>query len=101
MARRAAALSGPLSDRDTTPQAAIKRQLIVFPDLPSFGRFARVPLCVPAGRFVTSGLVAAPLTQIQTVEQMMAQQRNRPRSTSEVPPEIQTKDLSGNYRISF
>jgi hypothetical protein len=36
--------------------------------------------------------VAAPLRQIQTVEQMMAaQQRDRPPSTSEVPPEIQTK----------
>ena len=43
-------------------------------------------LCAALGR-----LVAAPLTQIQTVEQMIAQQRNGPRPASEVPPEIQTK----------
>jgi len=46
--------------------------------------------------------VAAPLTQIQTVDQMMTQQQNCPRSASEVSPEIQTKlvhaSLAKQYR---
>ncbi len=42
-------------------------------------------------RTALGNLVAAPLTQIQTVEQMMAQQRARPQSISEVPPELETK----------
>jgi hypothetical protein len=42
-------------------------------------------------RAALGGLVAVPLTQIRTVDQMMTQQQNRPRSASEVPPEIQTK----------
>jgi hypothetical protein len=37
------------------------------------------------------GLVAAPLTQIQTVDQMLAQQQDRPRPASDIPVEIQTK----------
>lgn len=36
-------------------------------------------------------LLMAPLTQIQTVDQMMAQERGGPRATSEIPPEIQTE----------
>jgi hypothetical protein len=52
---------------------------------------ARAERAIDMLRAALGGLVAAPLTQIQTVEQMMAQQQNRPRSTSEVPPEIQTK----------
>lgn len=52
---------------------------------------ARAERAIGMLRAALGDLVAAPLTQIQTVEQMMAQQRNRPPSTSEVPPEIQTK----------
>jgi len=52
---------------------------------------ARAEHAISMLRPALGGLVASPLTQIQTVEQMMAQQRNHPRSTSEVPPEIQTK----------
>ena len=52
---------------------------------------ARAERAIGMLRTALGDLVAAPLTQIQTVEQMMAQQRNRPPSTSEVPPEIQTK----------
>ena len=52
---------------------------------------ARAERAIAMLRAALGGLVAAPLTQIQTIEQMMAQQQNRPRSTSEVPPEIQTK----------
>jgi hypothetical protein len=52
---------------------------------------ARAERAIAMLRSALGGLVAAPLTQIQAVEQMMAQRRNRPRSTSEVPPEIQTK----------
>ncbi len=47
---------------------------------------ATAMLCTALGN-----LVAAPLTQIQTVEQMMAQQRGQPVSSSEVPAEIETK----------
>jgi hypothetical protein len=36
-------------------------------------------------------LVAAPLTQIQTVDQMLAQQQDRPRPVSDIPVELQTK----------
>jgi hypothetical protein len=42
-------------------------------------------------RAALGDLAGAPLTQIQTIEQMMGQQRGRPQSTSEVPPEIETK----------
>jgi hypothetical protein len=42
-------------------------------------------------RTALSNLVAAPLTQIQTVEQMMAEQRGQPVSSLEVPTEIETK----------
>ena len=52
---------------------------------------ARAERAIAMLRAALGGLVAAPLTQIQTVEQMMAQQRDRRRSASEVPPEIQTK----------
>jgi hypothetical protein len=52
---------------------------------------ARAERAIAMLRAALGGLVAAPLTQIQTVEQMMAQQRDRPRSASDVPPEIQTK----------
>jgi hypothetical protein len=62
------------------------RSLIV-----SVNSAARAERAIAMLRAALGGLVAAPLTQIQTVEQMMAQQQNRPRSTSEVPPEIQTK----------
>jgi hypothetical protein len=51
---------------------------------------ARAERAIALLRAALGGLVAAPLTQIQTVEQMMSQQRDRPRSASEVPPEIQT-----------
>ena len=52
---------------------------------------ARAERAIAMLRAALGGLVAAPLTQIQTVEQMMAQQRDRPRSASDIPPEIQTK----------
>src|SRR5271170_6404680 len=52
---------------------------------------ARAERAIAMLRAALGGLVAGPLTQIQTVEQMMAQQRNPPRSASEIPPEIQTK----------
>lgn len=52
---------------------------------------ARAERAIAMLRATLGGLVAAPLTQIQTVEQMMTQQQNRPRAASEVPPEIQTK----------
>ena len=52
---------------------------------------ARAERAIDMLRAALGGLVTAPLTQIQTVEQMMAQQRNGPRPASEVPPEIQTK----------
>ena len=51
---------------------------------------ARAERAIAMLRTALGGLVAAPLTQIQTVEQMLAQQQNRSRSTSAVPPEIQT-----------
>jgi len=62
------------------------RSLIVNVNSAARAERAIAMLCAALGR-----LVAAPLTQIQTVEQMMAQQRNGPRPASEVPPEIQTK----------
>ena len=52
---------------------------------------ARAERAIGMLRAALGELVAAPLTQIQTVEQMMARPRNRPPSTSEVPPEVQTK----------
>ena len=42
-------------------------------------------------RAALGGLVMAPLTQIQSVEQMMAQQQNGRPPAPEVPPEIQTQ----------
>jgi hypothetical protein len=62
------------------------RSLIVNVNSAARAERAAAMLCAALG-----GLVAAPLTQIQTVEQMMAQRRNGPRPASEVPPEIQTK----------
>jgi hypothetical protein len=49
---------------------------------------ARAKRAIAMLRDALGELLMAPLTQIQTVEQMMAQQRSRPRATSEVPPEI-------------
>ena len=63
-----------------------ERSLIVNVNSP-----ARAERAITMLRTALSGLVTAPLTQIQTVDQMMAQQQNRPRSAPEVPPEIQTK----------
>ena len=62
------------------------RSLIVNVNSAARAERAIAMLCAALGR-----LVATPLTQIQTVEQMMAQQRNGPRPASEVPPEVQTK----------
>ena len=62
------------------------RSLIVNVNSAARAERAIAMLCAALG-----GLVAAPLTQIQTVEHMMAQKRNGPRPASEVPPEIQTK----------
>ena len=52
---------------------------------------ARAERAIAMLRAALGGLVTAPLTKIQTVDQMMTQQQNRPRSASEIPPEIQTK----------
>jgi hypothetical protein len=47
-------------------------------------------------------LVAAPLTQIQNIDQMMAQHQGQPRPASDIPPEVQTKlvhqSLDQQYR---
>ena len=51
---------------------------------------ARAERAITMLRAALGGLVAPPLTQIHTVEQMMAQRQTRPPSTSAVPPEIQT-----------
>ena len=61
------------------------RLLIVNVNSAARAERAAAMLCAALG-----GLVAAPLTQIQTVEQMMAQRRNGPRPATEVSPEIQT-----------
>src|SRR6267378_3324952 len=58
------------------------RSLIVKVNSAARAERAIAMLCAALGR-----LVAAPLTQIRTVEQMMAQQRNGPRPAAEVPPE--------------
>jgi hypothetical protein len=54
-------------------------------------------------RAALPGMVGAPLTQIQTIEQAVTQQRERPRSASEVPPETQTRvvhaTLDKQYRV--
>ena len=52
---------------------------------------ARAERAIAMLRAALGGLVAAPLTQIQTVEQMMTQQQTALRSTSELPPEIQAR----------
>jgi hypothetical protein len=62
------------------------RSLIV-----SVNSAARAKRAIAMLRAALGGLVAAPLTQIQTVEQIMAQRQNRPPSTAEISPEIQTK----------
>jgi hypothetical protein len=54
-------------------------------------------------RSAVDGLAMAPLTQIQTIDQMLAQRQNRPSSTAAaIPPEIQTTlvhaTLDGQYR---
>lgn len=47
-------------------------------------------------------LVATPLTQIQTIEQMLARQPDRPRPASDIPPEVQARlvhqSLDRQYR---
>ena len=55
----------------------------------SINSAARAERAITMLRSALGGLVAPPLTQIQTVGQMMAQRQNRPPSTSAVPPEIQ------------
>jgi hypothetical protein len=62
-----------------------ERSLII-----SVSSAARAGRAIAMLRAALGGLVAAPLTQIQTVEQMMAPQQNRPPSTTEISPEIQT-----------
>jgi hypothetical protein len=42
-------------------------------------------------RAALAELVTAPLTEIQTLDQMMAQHRDRPRPASDIPLEMQTK----------
>jgi hypothetical protein len=50
-------------------------------------------------------LVAAPLTQIQTIDQMLAQRQDRPRLDSDIPVEIRTKlvheALDRQYRAAL
>ena len=52
---------------------------------------ARAERAVSMLRAALGELIAAPLTQIQTVEQIMAQPRERPASAAEVPQEIETE----------
>jgi len=59
--------------------------------LVSINSAARAERATAMLRAALGGLVATPLTQIQTIEQMMAQRRNNPCPASEVPPEIQAK----------
>jgi hypothetical protein len=61
------------------------RSLIV-----SVNSAARAERAIVMLRAALGGLVAAPLTQIQTIERMMAQRQNRPPSTAEISPETQT-----------
>jgi hypothetical protein len=63
-----------------------ERSLVV-----SVNSAARAERATATLRAALGGLVAAPLTQIQTVDQMMAQQRNHPRPASDMPIELQTK----------
>ena len=63
-----------------------ERSLIV-----SVNAAARAERATAMLREALGGLVAAALTQIHTIDQMMAQQQNRPRPSSDVPLEIQTK----------
>ena len=65
----------------------IKERVLVV----SVNSTARAERATAMMRAALDGLVAAPLTQIQTIDQMMAQPRDRPRPAPDVPPEIQTK----------
>lgn len=74
-----------------------ERSLIV-----SVNSAARAERVIAMLRPVLGALVAAPLTQIQTIDQMLAQQQDRPRPASDIPLEIQTKlvheSLDRQYR---
>jgi hypothetical protein len=68
---------------------------------------ARAERAIDMLRAALGGLVTAPLTQIQTVEQMMAQQQNRPRALLEQPvpmlgnltPRAAARTKSGRERL--
>ena len=57
----------------------------------SVNSMARAERVTALLRTALGGLVAAPLTQIQRIEQMLAEQQDRPRPASDIPLEIQTK----------
>ncbi len=53
-------------------------------------------------RAALGAIVAAPLTQIQSIDQMLEEHQDRPRPTSDIPPEVQAKlvhqSLNRQYR---
>jgi hypothetical protein len=63
---------------------------------------ARAERAITMLRAALGELVAAPLTQIQTIDQMLAQHQDRPRPASDIPLEVQTKlvhqSLDRQYR---
>jgi len=63
-----------------------ERSLVV-----SVNSAARAERAIAMLRPVLGALVAPPLTQIQTIDQMLAQQQDRPRPASDIPVEIQIR----------
>ena len=74
-----------------------ERSLVV-----SVNSAARAERAIAMLRPVLGALVAPPLTQIQTIDQMLAQQQDRPRPASDIPVEIQIRlvheSLDRQYR---
>ena len=63
-----------------------ERSLVV-----SVNSAARAERAIAMLRPVLGALVAPPLTQIQTIDKMLAQQQDRPRPASDIPVEIQIR----------
>jgi hypothetical protein len=76
----------------------IKERVLVV----SVNSAARAERATAMLRAALDRLVATPLTQIQTIEQMLARQPDRPRPASDIPPEVQTRlvhqSLDRQYR---
>lgn len=76
----------------------IKERVLVV----SVNSAARAERATAMLRSALDRLVATPLTQIQTIEQMLARQPDRPRPASDIPPEVQTRlvhqSLDRQYR---